>query len=63
MLKAATVSGAKKSKTEMLKFEGFQMWRPFTRRTYFDMMETMAQTAYGQNAGDRTRMPTLIPLM
>ena len=45
MLRLATVSGARKSNTEMPKFDGFQMWRPFKRNTYLDMMETMLQIA------------------
>ena len=63
MLSAATVSGARNTSTEIPKFDGFQMCRPFTRSTYFDMIETTAHTRYGHTAGDRTRMPTLMPLM
>ena len=32
------------------------------RSTYFDMMEISAHSAYGQYAGERTRIPTLIPV-
>ncbi len=39
ILKAATVSGARNNNTQMPKFDGFQRCRPFTRRTYFDMIE------------------------
>ena len=48
MLKLATVSGARNSITEMPKFDGFQMWRPLMRSTYFDMIEIAAHSAYGQ---------------
>ena len=48
---------------EMPKFDGFQIWRPLMRNTYLDMMEIAAHRAYGQNAGERTRIPTLMPLM
>ena len=47
----------------MPKFDGFQMCRPLMRSTYLDMIEIAAHSAYGQKAGERTRMPTLIPLM
>ncbi len=45
----------------MPKLVGFQMCRSPIRRTYFEVIEIAAQRAYGQNAGERTRMPTLIP--
>ena len=48
---------------EIPKFDGFQMWRSWTRSTYFEVIEIKAHKAYGQKAGERTRMPTLIPLM
>src|SRR5215213_348610 len=63
IVSAATVSGARNNKTQIPKFEGFQRCRPFTRNTYFDMIEITLHNAYGQNAGDRMRMPTLIPEM
>ena len=63
MLKLATVSGARNSIAEIPKFDGFQMWRPLTRSTYFDMIEIALHKAYGQKAGERTRMPTLMPVM
>src|SRR6185295_6445383 len=62
-LRVATVSGARNNNTQMPKFDGFQRWRPFTRSTYFDMIESTLASAYGQNAGERKRMPTLMPLM
>ncbi len=34
---------------------------PLTRMTYFEAMAIMLHSAYGQNAGERTRMPTLMP--
>ena len=62
-LRPATVSGASTSIATMPKFEGFQRWRPSTRRTYFEVMEMAEHSAYGQIAGDRTSMPTLMPEM
>src|SRR5215213_5485232 len=62
-LKLATDSGARNSNTQMPKFDGFQRCRPFTRNTYFDMIESTLHNAYGQNAGERSRIPTLIPLI
>jgi hypothetical protein len=47
----------------MPKFDGFQRCRPFTRNTYFDMIESTLHNANGQNAGERRSMPTLIPEM
>ena len=47
----------------MPKFEGFHRWRPSRRSTYFDVIEIAEQSAYGQNAGERTSMPTLMPVM
>ena len=47
----------------MPKFEGFQMWRPLTRNTYLDVIEIALHSAYGQKAGERTRMPTLMPVI
>src|SRR3989337_3079808 len=60
-LRPATVSDASSSIATIPKLVGFQMWRSLTRRTYFEVIEIAAHSAYGQNAGDRTRMPTLIP--
>ena len=54
-LKLATVSGARNSNTQMPKFDGFQRCRPFTRNTYFDMIESTLHSAYGQNAGERNK--------
>ena len=62
-LRLATVSDASTSMATTPKFVGFQMCRPSTRRTYFEMIEIAEHSAYGQNAGERTRMPTLMPEM
>ena len=62
-LRPATVSGASTSIETMPKLEGFQRWRPSTRRTYFEVMEMAEHRAYGHIAGDRTSMPTLMPEM
>src|SRR6185295_14516253 len=62
-LRLATVSGARNSNTQIPKFDGFQRCRPFTRSTYFDMIESTLARAYGQNAGERKSMPTLMPLI
>src|SRR6476660_7593593 len=63
IVSAATVSGARNNNTQIPKFDGFQRCRPFTRNTYFDMIERTLHNAYGQNAGERSSMPTLIPEM
>src|SRR6185436_4148055 len=63
IVSAATVSGARNNNTQIPKFDGFQRWRPFTRNTYFDMIESTLHKANGHNAGERSRMPTLIPEM
>ncbi len=63
MLRLATLSPARNSMAQMPKLDGFQMWRPFTFSTYFDVMEIALQSANGQNASVRSRMPTLVPLM
>src|SRR5690349_24968482 len=60
---AVTVSGARNNNTQMPKFEGFHKCRSFTRNTYFDMIDRTLHKAYGQNAGERMRMPTLMPVM
>src|SRR6187402_2512312 len=62
-LRLATVSEASTSIATMPKFDGFQMCRPSTRSTYFDVMEIAEQSAYGQMAGERTSMPMLMPEM
>src|ERR1041384_6318317 len=61
IVSAATVSGARNNNTQIPKFEGFQRWRPFTRSTYFDMIDNTLHNANGHNAGERSRMPTLMP--
>src|SRR6202789_899433 len=63
MLRAVTDSAAKKSIMQMPKLDGFQIWRFFTRRTYFEVMAITEHSAYGQNAGERSRIPTLMPVM
>jgi hypothetical protein len=62
-LSGATANGARNRSAQMPKFVGFQMCRPFARRTYFDMTESTAPSAYGQSIGDRTRMEMLMPEM
>jgi hypothetical protein len=39
MLSTAIMSAAKNNNTAIPKFDGFQMCLPFTRRTYFDIIE------------------------
>ncbi len=63
MLSEVTDSAARNSTTQMPKFDGFQMCLFLTRMRYFEVMAIAAQRAYGQKAGDRSRMPTLMPLM
>ena len=49
------------SMAQIPKLEGFQRWRPLTRRTYFEVIESRLPSAYGHMAGERTRIPTLMP--
>ena len=63
MLSSDTVAGARNSTALTPKFDGFQRWRPLYRRTYFDTIEIRLRSTYGQRNGDRTRMPTLMPVM
>ena len=44
-LRLATVSAASTSIATMPKLDGFQMWRPSTRSTYFDVIEIAEQSA------------------
>src|SRR3954470_20904984 len=62
-LSVATVAGARKSIALTPRFDGFQRWRPCQRIAYFDVIEIRLHRAYGQKAGERIRMPTLIPEM
>src|SRR6185369_7746840 len=63
MLNVETASGANSNSTQIAKFDGFHKWRPFHRITYFDVIEIALHSAYGQKAGERIRMPTLMPVM
>src|SRR6202044_4019712 len=63
ILKVVTDSAARNSTTQMPKFDGFQICRFFTRRTYLDVIAIIAHNAYGQNAGERRRIPTLMPVI
>src|SRR4026207_2446281 len=62
-LRSDTVSGARKSTRLTPRFDGFHKWRPRKRSTYFDAMEMNAHSAYGHRNGERSRMPTLMPVM
>src|SRR6185369_8486468 len=62
-LRSDTVSGARNRIRLTPRFDGFHRWRPRKRRTYFDAIEMNAQSAYGHRNGDRSRMPTLMPVM
>src|SRR5262245_15824362 len=63
MLRSETVAGARNSTALTPRFDGFQRCRPFTRSTYLDRIEIRLPNAYGHRNGDRTRMPTLMPVM
>src|SRR5687768_12825218 len=63
MLRRDTVVGARKSSALTPKFDGFQRCRPFTRSTYFDVIEIRLPSQYGHKNGERTRIPTLIPVI
>src|SRR4029450_195880 len=62
-LSVATVAGARKSMALTPRFDGFQRCRPCQRIAYFEVIEIRLQSMYGQNAGERIRMPMLIPVM
>ena len=63
MLRSDTVAGARNSTALTPKFDGFQRCRPLTRSTYFDVIEIRLASTYGHRNGDRTRIPTLMPVM
>ena len=63
MLSSDTVAGARNSTALTPKFDGFQRCRPLYRSTYFDTIEIRLASAYGHRNGERTRMPTLMPVM
>src|SRR6476660_1256381 len=58
-----TVAGARNTTVLTPKFDGFHRWRPSRRSTYFDTIEIRLASAYGHRKGDRTRIPTLSPVM
>src|SRR5688572_3063875 len=62
-LRSDTVAGARNSSALTPKFEGFQRWRSCTRSTYLETIEIRLHRKYGQRNGERSRMPTLIPVM
>src|SRR5215813_1370908 len=62
-LNVATYSGANRSIMQMAKFDGFHRCLPLQRMTYFEVIEMALHNAYGQNSGERMRIPTLIPEM
>src|SRR5438270_7390455 len=63
MLRSVTVAGARNRTALTPRFDGFQRCRPSTLSTYFDVIEIRLASAYGHRNGDRTRIPTLIPVM
>src|SRR5262245_56986647 len=63
MLSRDTVAGARKRTALTPRFDGFHRWRPPARSTYFDTIEMRLVRKYGQRNGERTRMPTLMPVM
>src|SRR5437773_85950 len=63
MLSSDALAGARNRSALTPKFDGFQRWRSLRRRTYFDAIDTSAHSTYVQRNGDRTRMPTLMPVM
>ena len=63
MLRRVTVSGARNSTALTPKLDGFHRCRPLNRRTYLVVIEIRLQRKYGQRKGERTRMPTLMPVM
>src|SRR3954468_18661667 len=63
MLRTDALAGARNSSAETPKFDGFHRCRLLIRKTYFVAIDTSAHSTYAHRNGDRTRMPTLIPVM
>src|SRR5262245_18443832 len=63
MLKSDTLAGARNNTALTPKFEGFHKCRPLRRKTYFEAIDVRLARTYGQKNGDRTRMPTSMPVM
>src|SRR5690349_16232914 len=45
------------------RFDGLNRCRPWTRIAYFEEIDSRLQMMYGHSRFDRTRMPTLMPVM
>ena len=63
MLSSDTVAGARNNTALTPRFDGFHRWRPFTLSTYFEVIEIRLASTYGHRNGERTRIPTLMPVM
>src|SRR4029453_5897404 len=63
MLKRETVAGARNNSALTPKFDGFHKCRPLKCHTYLDAIEIKLASTYGQKNGERTRIPTLIPVI
>src|SRR5262245_17010662 len=62
-LRVATDAGARKSIALTPRLDGFQRCRPRQRIAYFDVIEMRLHSTYGQIAGERIKIPMLIPVM
>src|SRR5882672_3706668 len=63
MLSTDALAGARNSSALTPKFDGFQRWRSLWRNTYFVAIDTSEHSTYVQRNGERTRIPTLMPVM
>ena len=63
MLSSDTVAGARNSTALTPKFDGFQRCRPLSAQHVLRRDRDQAAEEYGQRNGERTRMPTLMPVM
>src|SRR5512138_1077165 len=63
MLRTEALAGARNSSALTPKFDGFHRCRSRKRKTYFVAIETRLVSAYAHRNGDRTRIPTLMPVM
>src|ERR1043166_236106 len=63
MLSTDALAGARNRSADTPKFDGFQMCRLLTRKTYLLAIDTSEHKTYAHRNGERTRMPTLMPVM
>ena len=62
-LSSETVSGARNRTRLTPRLDGFHRCLSPIRRTYLERIEMNEHRKYGHRNGDRSRMPTLMPVM